>query len=116
MPPRSPRLPSGVASPTCPYCGCNAVDLVNAGTRWGRAWALFACEHCGEEFSLGQRPQNTTNGHPYRVPFPKLACPSCGGKRTEVTSSPAKRPGKRFKDRYHECADCGCKFASYEEE
>lgn len=84
--------------------------------RWGRAWALFACDHCGEQFSLGQRPLDSTNGHAYRVPFPRLQCPSCGGKRTKTRSSPAVPPGKAIKDRYHECLDCGCNFASYEQE
>ncbi|HMO86913.1 MAG TPA: hypothetical protein PKC18_18555 [Lacipirellulaceae bacterium] len=97
----------------CPHCGCNAAELINAGVRWGRPWALFACDHCGEQFGLGQRPRS--DGTPaYRIPYPKISCPACAGKRTRVISSPAKAPDRAMKDRYHECLDCRYRFASYD--
>ena len=101
-------------TPACPHCGCNAAELVGAGMRWGRAWALFECDHCGKQYSLGQRPANTTNGHQYRVPYERTKCPSCSGTNTRVTATPAKKSAAEMQIRYHGCDDCGCKFSSFE--
>jgi hypothetical protein len=111
-----PRKPTNPAqSPACPKCGCNQTELVRAGQRWGRPWATYACDHCAHEFSTGRRPQDSTNGHSYRVRYAKTKCPSCGSTNTATRSSPALQSGKRFKMRYHDCGDCGCQFSSYEE-
>lgn len=113
MQPRSaPRNP--IESPDCPECGCNATELLRAGMRWGRPWALFGCDHCGHEFGLGSRPRNADGAIVNRVPFPRLACPTCGSKKTKTASSP-KENSAGVKDRYHKCLECDAGFWSYEE-
>lgn len=87
-----------------------------AGQRYGRAWAVFRCDHCEREFSLGQVPVRA-NGTPYRVPHPQLKCPRCGRKKRAAEdwsrSSPASRGG--VKTRYLICPDCQFPFATYED-
>lgn len=116
MPPRSavPRNP--IEPPSCPTCGCNACELIGAGMRWGRPWAKFACDHCGDEFGLGQRAREQQTGEAvYRVPFPKIKCPRCNSKNTKITSSP-KAEKTQIKMRFHKCNDCDCDFSSFEED
>lgn len=109
----APRNP--IESPECPNCGCNATELINAGMRWGRPWAEFGCDHCGQRFGLGARPRTEEGKVQYRVPFPKLQCPQCGSKKTETRSSPAAEKNSGVKFRYHRCLECACDFSSFEE-
>lgn len=105
-----------VASPDCPHCGCNATELVAANMRHGRPWCVFRCDHCTREFSLGQVPVRS-NGTPYKIPHPQLACPRCGRKKRSdenwQRSSPASRSGVKM--RYLTCPQCSFPFATYEE-
>lgn len=102
--------PSG--SRDCPECGCNLVELINAGQRWGRVWATFECDHCGRQFTVGQKPEQK-NGQVYRVPHPRLKCPRCESVDVETTSSPVERGG--IKNRYHTCRGCQLRFATFEQ-
>lgn len=100
------------ASRDCPKCGCNLAELITAGQRWGRVWATFECDHCGHQYTVGQKPQQT-NGHLYRVPHPRLKCPRCASIDVETTSSPIERGG--IKNRYHTCNACQLRFATFEQ-
>lgn len=105
------RSSIAVATPDCPHCGCNATELVDAGTRYGKPWASYLCDHCHRTFSNGQQPAKS-NGASYRVEFPKLQCPRCKSTRVETTSSPAEKSG--YKYRYHSCNNCQFDFSSME--
>lgn len=102
-------MPHDALTPDCPKCGCNATDLVGAGSRWGKPWASFSCTYCGHEFALGNRP--TASAEPaYCVEFAEQPCPYCRSQDTTVISSP--RPDKGIKKRTHRCRACRRNFAT----
>lgn len=105
-----------VTTPECPHCGCNATEPVAAGMRSGSPWCVFRCDFCEKEFNLGRVPVKS-NGVPYRIPHPQLACPRCHRKKKSgenwSRSSPASTG--RMKTRLLKCPNCNFAFATYED-
>lgn len=88
----------------CPKCGSNGVVLTDAGTRSGRPWARYGCDHCGTQFYAGMKP-----AEPRGVVEKPVRCPFCGGLRVPVTRT--ERVGSH-KRRYRKCEGCSRTFHS----
>jgi transposase-like protein len=88
----------------CPKCGCNGVTLTGAGTRGGRPWARFGCDHCGTQFFAG-RESGASEG----IVENPVRCPFCSSLRVPVTHTD--RIGA-FKRRYRKCEGCHRTFHS----
>jgi transcription elongation factor Elf1 len=65
----------------------------------------FECSHCGHVETVADQPREEVA----TVVFVVLRCPSCASDSIRTTKT--RRP-----DRYHECACCGLKFKSVEQD
>jgi len=93
--------------PECPHCGCNATEIVDAGKRYGRAWARFRCGHCQRVSTTSSSPGDAEEVGGVAYNPVNCRCPRCNAANPRVHTS-------RGRIRYHRCDNCGASFKSVE--
>ena len=101
--------------PECEACGSTDLALVNARMRWGKPWARFKCQACGQLRHMGLSAEPVNDSVEYDANG--THCPHCPGEETRVRS--VRRPFSRnwpmdYTKRYHNCLDCGKNFRSHQ--
>jgi DNA-directed RNA polymerase subunit RPC12/RpoP len=93
--------------PDCHKCGA-PMDLLDAGNSGARPWALFDCGFCGEQMSIGARPQldAKSNGR-IKYQTVRCRCPHCNHPNPTVVSTVGSV-------RFHKCQKCRRNFSSDE--
>lgn len=95
------------AGPDCPHCGCNATEIVDAGMRYGRAWARFKCDHCQRVSSTISAPSDQQDAGGVAYNPVNCRCPRCNAPNPRVHTT-------RGRIRFHRCDKCGSRFKSVE--
>ncbi|TXH54846.1 MAG: hypothetical protein E6Q97_10035 [Desulfurellales bacterium] len=86
----------------CPACGCNASEVIETLTSWGKPVERRECDHCHKRFVVDAEPPPPPDLS--SVKYPVLRCPKCGSKNVS-TSKVLKDIGLRR----HKCQEPDCR-------
>lgn len=101
-----------IDGPSCPTCGCQDGETLQAFTILDSRVERRRCNHCGGVFHAEILEEAGEPVPPEAPPivYTPVRCPECGGKDVRVASKRA------LGIRWHKCRDCQATFKSVEED